>query len=74
MDTEQQVRDFIEKVKALDSRPIADFTQKDVQQAWEIWGKLAEAIQGGVTRPPNLMQGRRWAQRLEQLEAKIVRF
>jgi len=74
MDPEQTVKDFISKVKALESRPIADFTQEDVDEAWEDWKNLATWIQGGGFRPPNLMEGRRWAQKLEKLEAKLVKF
>lgn len=74
MDPEQTVKDFISKVKALKARPLADFTQEDVDEAWEDWKNLAEWIQKGGFRPSNLMEGRRYAGELEQLESKIVSF
>ena len=73
LDPEQTVKDFISAVQALEKRPIADFTQEDVDEAWEIWGNLARWIQGGGFKPANLMEGRRWAARLEKLEKKLIK-
>lgn len=74
MDPEQTVKDFIAKVKALKARPIVDFSQEDIDEAWEDWANLAKWIQGGGFKPSNLMEGRRWAQELEKLEGKLVSF
>jgi hypothetical protein len=74
LDGEQTVKDFIFKVKALKARPLTDYTKADIDEAWAIWEKLAVSIQQGGDRPSNLMEGRRWAEQLEQLEGKIVSF
>jgi hypothetical protein len=74
MDPEQTVKDFISKVKALKARPLTDYTKEDVDEAWQDWANLAEWIKKGGARPQNLMEGRRWAELLEELEEKLVSF
>lgn len=74
MSNEQTVKDFIAQVRALKARTLTDYTKADIDAAWATWEKLARSIQKGDERPSNLMEGRRWAEQLEQLEGKLVSF